>query len=323
MRLNKSFLELYRPKQKEDIVGNKIIIERIFSQLYDKRLPNMILTGDAGIGKTSTAEVLAKEILGEKYYYEDCIIINCSDKTGVDFIRTEIIDTCSLKPLGKLRIWILEESEQLSKSAQKAMKKPLETPFDKSNRFIYLSNDLSKFIKPIVDRCRVYQFMPIKPEEMIDRLKFIRDEQKINISDDLLEYLSEISNGSMRYPIIQLEEFKSLNRKITKNDLRLEKSLEVIKEIFSLLKDRKIPIAKNKVLELYQKGFYFKDIARYFHDFTMLSLGNDLNYEVKAKTLIKIAESERDVNNGCNQFIVVSSLLSNISLLLQKTNNGD
>ena len=316
MKIAKSFLEKYRPKKEHEMVGNAIIKERIFNQVKEGRLNNMILSGPSGLGKTTIAEMIAKFLLKDNYA-NDCRIFNCSDKTGVDNIRKNIIEVCKLKPMGNLRIFIMEESELLSKSAQKALKKPMEAPYDKSNRFIFPTNDKSKFIPAIRDRCRIYDFMPIQPKEMMPRLMFIVEKEEIDIRPRLLFKLAEMSNGSMRYPIIQLEEFKSLNRKITEKDLKLEKNLESIKVIFSLLKKRNIPNAKTKVLDLYQEGSSFNDVLRYIHDFTMMSLGNDLNFKSKAQTLVKIGEAERNVTEGCNEFIQISFLLSSISLLMQ------
>lgn len=319
MRLTKSYLELYRSRTKDGIVGNGVIIDRIFNQVEQNQLVNMIFTGISGIGKTTTAEAIARHVLKEQYH-TDCVIFNCSDKTGVDNVRQNIIETAKFKPQSGLRIFIMEEAEELSSHAQNALKKPLEAPFDKSNRFIFLCNDISKISPALKDRCRIYYFMPIRVDEMIPRLELIAKEQKIDINKGLIKKLADISNGSMRFPIIQLEEFKSLNRKITEDDIRLEEKLNAIKNIFNLLKNKKIPLAKDKLLDLYQKGHYFNDIIRYFHDFTINSLKNDVNFRVKANVLIKIAETERNVKDGCNEFIQLTFLLSNISLLLQTTN---
>lgn len=318
-RLTKSFLEKYRPRVRKDIVGNSVVLERIFSQIEQGTLVNMILTGDSGLGKTTTAEIIAKIIIGKEHYYTDCVLFNCSDKTGVNNIRTEIISLEKLRPPSGIRIFLMEESEQLSKKAQFALKKAMEYPYDKSNRFIFLSNNITKFIPAIKDRCRIYNYMAIRPDEMFPRLKYIVEQEEIDILDKLLHTLAELSNGSMRYPIIQLEEFKALNRKIIEKDIQLEESLESIKSIFSLLKLRKIPPARNKILDLYQNGSNFNNIIKYFHDFTMMSLKNNLNYKTKAKCLIKISKTEFRVKSGCNEFIAISFLLSNISLLLQKT----
>ena len=322
-RLSKSYLEKYRPKTEKGIVGNKVLLERIFSQVNQGTLVNMILAGDSGLGKTTTAEYIAKKIIGKENYYTDCVLINCSDKTGVDTIRKDIIEIEKLRPASGIRIFIMEEAEELSKKAQFALKKAMEYPYDKSNRFIFLTNNLSKFIPAIKDRCRIYNYMAIRPDEMFPRLKYIAEKEDIDISDKLILNLAEISNGSMRYPIIQLEEFEALNREITDADIQLEESLENIKSIFSLLKERKIPIARNKIIDLYQNGSNFNNIIKYFHDFTMMSLGNNLNYRSKANCLIKIAETERNVKEGCNEFIQISFLLSNISLLLQDTKKGN
>ena len=322
-RLTKSYLEKYRPRTKKDVVGNSVVLERIFSQVDQGTLVNMILTGDSGLGKTTTAEIIAKKSIGKEHYYTDCVIFNCSDKTGVDNIRKEIIELEKIKPPSGIRIFLMEESEELSKKAQFALKKAMEYPYDRSNRFIFLTNNINKFIPAIKDRCRIYYYMAIRPDEMFPRLKYISKQEEIDISDKLIHVLAELSNGSMRYPIIQLEEFKALDRKITEKDIQLEESLESIKSIFSLLKERKIPQARNKILDLYQDGSNFNNIVKYFHDFTMMSLGNNLNYKSKAQCLIKISEAEFRVKSGCNEFITISYLLSNISLLLQETKKGD
>lgn len=318
-RLTKSYLEKYRPRIKEDVVGNTVVLERIFSQVDQGTLVNMILAGDSGLGKTTTAEIIAKKSIGNEHYYTDCVIFNCSDKTGVDNIRKGVIELEKIRPLSGIRIFLMEESEELSDKAQSVLKKAMEYPYDRSNRFIFLSNNINKFIPAIKDRCRIYYYMAIRPDEMFPRLKYIVEQEKIDISDELIYNLAELSNGSMRYPIIQLEEFEALNRKITEKDIQLEESLENIKSIFSLLKKRKIPPARNKILDLYQNGSNFNNIIKYFHDFTIMSLGNNLNYKSKAKCLIKISETEFRVKSGCNEFIAISYLLSNISLLLQET----
>jgi DNA polymerase III gamma/tau subunit len=254
----------------------------------------------------------------DNHFYTDCKIINCSDKTGVDYIRKNIIEVVQRKPRGSFWFYIMEESDELSRQAQNALRKPMEHPFDEHVRFIFLCNDITKMKPAILDRCRVFQYMPIAPEEMVPRLEYIATEEKIDISKELLLKLAECSNGSMRYPVLQLEEFKALNRKIVINDIQLEKSLDTIREIFELLDKRKIPMAKNKIMDLYQEGNMFDDIIRYFHDFTMFSLKNNTNFRIKGKTLIKIAETERSVKEGCNQFIALSFLLSHIALLLDK-----
>lgn len=318
MTIEKGFLEKYRPNDEKDVVGNEIIKERIFSQVKNKRLVNMILAGGAGLGKTTIAEIIAQIFIGKDNFYTDRVMFNCSDKTGVDNIREGIIEIEKLKPMSGIRIFILEECEQLSKQAQKALKKAMEHPFDKSNRFILLTNDKTKIEDPIKDRCRIYEFMPITPEDMFPRLKYIANNEKIKISDDLIMKLAELSNGSMRTPINRLEEFKALNREITEDDIRMEKSLESIKKIFLLLRDKKIPIARNIVLDLYQEGSNFNDIIRYFHDFTMISMNNITNFKSKAYVLINIAKAERNVKEGCNEFIQLSYLLSKISTLIQK-----
>ena len=79
MKLAKSFLEKYRPKEEKEMVGNTIIKERIFNQIKDGRLNNMILSGPSGLGKTTIAVMAAKMLLKEHYSY-DCVVFNCSDK---------------------------------------------------------------------------------------------------------------------------------------------------------------------------------------------------------------------------------------------------
>jgi len=162
--------------------------------------------------------------------------------------------------------------------------------------------------------------MPIEPEEIVKRLKYIRECEKIDISDELLFKLAKMSNGSVRFPIIRLEELSSLNKKIIEDDIKFEENLEVIKEVFLMLKNKKLIHAKNSIMELYQDGLYFDDIIELFHNYTISSMNieEDKNYEMKLLTLIKIAEAEKSVKEGCNEFIQLSSLLSTITMVLNK-----
>lgn len=296
-------------------------MERVFSLIDDNKLPNMIFYGDSGIGKTTLCHIIIDEVLGENKLF-DMILVNCSDKTGIDYIRTNIIDTARLKPKGDIRIFIMEESERLSPNAQDSLKKVLEHPYDKNNRFMFLTNNINKFIDAIIDRCRSFHFLRIRPKEMVDRLKYIATKEKIDISDEVILELAKSSNGSMRHPVVLLDELSSLNRKITKKDIKLTQELDKVKNVFIALKDKKIPLAKGLVYDMYQKGNNFFDIIRSFHDFTLKYLEKTTNFKIKAQCLVEIAKAEENVRSRCNEFLQMSSLLGKMGILLSNINNN-
>ena len=93
------WVEKYRPGSLDEIVGQEHIVQRLKKYVKDESMPNLMFTGPAGVGKTTTALALAKSILGE-YWRQNFLELNASDARGIDTVRTNIKSFCRLKPVG-------------------------------------------------------------------------------------------------------------------------------------------------------------------------------------------------------------------------------
>lgn len=178
--------EKYRPKSLEDLV--------IINEAFKKKLESwkekgyidnhLILYGPAGTGKTSTINVILKEL-----DINDYIIINGSDKTGIDDIR-KIINYASVSPINeKPKIIIIEEFERNSPQAQDSLKYVLET-YSKWCRFIFTTNNINKITSPIISRCETFNFNKIDEKQFVQRIIKILNNEKIQYNlDDVVEYI--------------------------------------------------------------------------------------------------------------------------------------
>ena len=128
-------------------------------------MPNLMFTGPAGVGKTTSALALVKSILGE-YWRQNFLELNASDARGIETVRTNIKNFCRLKPVGApFRIIFLDEVDNMTKDAQHALRREMEM-YTKTASFILSCNYSSKIIDPIQSRCAIFRFTPIKAEEI-------------------------------------------------------------------------------------------------------------------------------------------------------------
>jgi DNA polymerase III delta prime subunit len=214
----KSFIDKYEPKEFDDILGNKSIIEKISSSIENEKMNHMIFAGKPGIGKNTTFNIIEKK-LKEKGW--ESKRFNASDDRGIDFIREEI------KKLGvsrtfknKPRIVLMDEGDGLTRAAQDSLKPMLEDMKRNDTCYIlFMANNPEKFTSPIKSRCWIFEFKPVPANEIYIRLKEISKKEDILITDKAIEKIAELSLGDVRSAINSLEEVSTLGRKITENDI--------------------------------------------------------------------------------------------------------
>ena len=178
-----SITEKYRPKTVSELVfTNKTFEEKVKSWVSNKKLDSHILLyGAPGLGKSSTINVLINEL-----NITDVMIINGSDKTGIDDTR-KIIDYASIPPYDcEFKLVVFEEFERLSQQAQDSLKYALDT-YDAWCKFIFTTNNISKVSEPILTRCQQYQFKELDVEEFIGRIITILNSENITFDGDVLE----------------------------------------------------------------------------------------------------------------------------------------
>ena len=172
--LNTPWIEKYRPDKLSDIVGNKRIISNLASIAQSGNLPNLILAGPPGTGKTTSVLALAHELLGENFK-KAVIELNASDERGINVVRDKIKRFAQQKiplPEGRHKIIILDEADSMTPSAQGSMRVTI-SDYSSTTRFVLACNDSSKIIEAIQSRCTVLRFGKLSSDEILERLKYI------------------------------------------------------------------------------------------------------------------------------------------------------
>ncbi|MDD4983317.1 MAG: replication factor C small subunit [Candidatus ainarchaeum sp.] len=238
LKENLPWIEKYRPDSLKDVVGHSGIIDRLRSYVKLNRVPNMLFTGSAGIGKTSSAIALAKDLFGE-HYDRNFLELNASDDRGIDVVRNTIKEFARTLPFNSdYKLIFLDEADSLTADAQQALRRTMER-YVKTSRFILSCNYSSRIIEPIQSRCVVFRFKPLEKEVIISKLGEIGKIEKLIFEKESLDSLFYVSQGDLRKAINILQSTASLDPNIKTEDIfkvssraRPEEMKEVIIESY-------------------------------------------------------------------------------------------
>ena len=308
------WVEKYRPQKLEDIVGQKQIISRLEKYVGDNSMPNLMFTGPAGVGKTTTALALVKSILGE-YWRQNFLELNASDARGIDTVRTNIKNFCRLKPVGApFRIIFLDEVDNMTKDAQHALRREMEM-YTKTASFILSCNYSSKIIDPIQSRCAIFRFAPIKGEEIKDRLKYICENEGFEYDEKGLESIVYFAEGDMRKAVNVLQSASSEGEAINEDS---------VYEVVSKAKPQDIAEMINKALmgdflsartmlrqTMVLQGTSGEDmVAQIYQDVSKRVSDGKMEAGIYMDLIESIAECDFRIREGANPRIQLEALLT-------------
>ena len=197
-------VEKYRPEIVSEIVGQNHIRVDLLNFAKTKNIPHLLFYGTAGTGKTTTAIALAKEILGDVFYV-NFLELNASDSRKIEHVRNTIKVYAKQAPMqADYRIILLDEVDSMGIIAQMALKRIMEK-FTKNCRFILTCNHIHKLDDAIISRCATYNFLPLKPEDIRNRLGIICEKENIKADVPALSYIADNCGGDIRRAIIRLQ----------------------------------------------------------------------------------------------------------------------
>jgi len=329
MNNNSKVLALkYRPKTFDDLIGQEVVAETITNSIKADKIPNAYLfTGIRGIGKTTTARIVAKglncsngiENLCKEDLCDNCksiadsshidvLEMDAASKTGVDDVR-DLIEFSRYGPTSaKYKIFIIDEVHMLSKQAFNALLKTLEEP-PEYLKFIFATTEIKKIPITVVSRCQRFDLSRIKSSELFDFIKDIKEKENGKVSDEALKLIVKISEGSVR------DALSLLDRALLSLDEKIELDLNAAQKIFGYFdKSQLINLfelilrgEEDKVINIYRKIYDqgvepkvfvndFLEILYYFKNINSLSL-EGTNFSLNDEEFTKIKEISNQVDS--------------------------
>lgn len=193
----------YKPKTLDEVRGRDDIIKSIRLFLKQGYVPNMFFYGIQGTGKTLIANLLLREYLGKQYHRRSYLVIDASMNNTVAYMKSQIVDFMKTSSMmeGKKKVLILDEADEMSSSAQAAVRRPLEKSM-KNCLVIMLCNYPNKIIEPLKSRFTGFKFGAIPKKAIVELVNYVVSKEKINITDDydhVVDLIYKYGKGEIRY----------------------------------------------------------------------------------------------------------------------------
>lgn len=322
----------YRPKNFKELIGQDVMVETITNSIKTNKLPNAyLLTGIRGVGKTTTARLIAKALNCNKNFLkeENCNCENClgisnsrhldviemdaASKTGIDDVR-ELIDSSKYNPTSaKYKIIILDEVHMLSKQAFNGLLKTLEEP-PPHLKFIFATTEVKKIPVTIISRCQRFDLHRVSISALIKNLKKILDIEKGKISAGALTIIAKAAEGSVRDSLSLLDraliseniQDGEVDEKFVRKMLGIAdrtKILNLIDFIFQGDQNKSLDLLKELINEGIQPSNFLNDFLEIIYFIQQNKILGNFDSEVS------VSESEKQIISKISKDIDIKTLI--------------
>ena len=308
------WIEKYRPQTLAAVAGQDDITERLRSYVAQDDLPHLLFSGPAGVGKTTSAMAIAREIYGDDWR-DNFLELNASDERGIDVVRDRIKNFARASFGGHdYRVIFLDEADALTSDAQSALRRTMEQ-FAGTTRFILSCNYSSQIIDPIQSRCAVFRFGPLPEEAVAEYVRQIAGEEGIDVTDDGVDALVYAADGDMRKAINGLQAAATTGKTVDEEAVYAITAAARPEEIEAMVQHAvggDFAAARAKLDDLLTDwGLGGGDVIDQLH---RSAWAFDLDDRATVRLLERVGETDYRITQGANERLQLEALLASLAL---------
>ena len=310
------WVEKYRPRTLAELVDQAALRQRLELLLQKKaQLPHLLFAGPPGSGKTTTAMIIARQLLGERWR-DYTLSLNASDERGIETVRQRIktfarfTDRVEGVPF---RLVVLDEADETTSDAQTALRRIMEENSEHT-RFILICNYSSGIIEPLQSRCAIFRFQRLDEDSVAEHLKSIARKEKLKVGgDSVFGAIYEASQGDLRQAI-NLLQAASASGELTSESVKAVSGAGAkarVAQIIGAAIDGDFEGARGKMVELTRVyGIPERDFLRYANE----ALGS-MKVPDMAKAISILAEYDYRLVQGSQPELQLTAMLAQLSSL--------
>lgn len=307
--------EKYRPKNLGEVVGQSEIVSTLKAFVSSKNIPNLLFSGSPGVGKTTCAVALARELYGDNFS-GNFLELNASDDRGIDVVRGKIKDFARTSSIGDapFKLIFLDESDALTADAQQALRRTMEAS-SSVTRFILSANYSSRIIEPIQSRCAVFRFSPLTEANVFALIDHISKSEKLHINDEAKKAIYYVCEGDLRKAVNVLQGAAMQSKTITAELVHKISSKATPKEIKEMVD---LSIAGNFLKAREKLDHLLINYGLSAEDVLIQTYREIPNLTVSEKRKMKLVEAVAEANfrliSGANDRIQLEALIAKFAL---------
>lgn len=320
------WVDKYRPATIDEVVHQEAAVAMFRKTLASGELPHLLLFGPPGTGKTSTILATAMQLFGPKKYKERVMELNASDERGINIVRKKIINFSKTAvgtadpnyPCPPYKIIILDEADAMTTEAQAALRRAVEEN-SKITRFCFICNYVNKIVDEIKSRCVKFRFKPLSTKAMYTKLKYIAENEKMNIAKDIIDAIIKLSDGDMRKGIMLLQNLKYIQSYQDKIDVHTVYELanrvpeDIIEQINQscVVRNRSVKHIMGLTQKIKSYGYPIDNVVAQIHELVVES--EFLSDKAKAVICMEFGRVETRLIEGADEYLQLMNILMCIS----------